>query len=201
MSEKLFNWLYGVIVSPSHTLEEISKEKPLGMAILVYLAITILNLVTNIFADDSFEQMFQLLSEAGIEIHMINVVTIMFLASIVLMFVGTLATHLFARMFKGTGGYVNFLSAYLFTSFVQIFMVPFTFIGNFFGLWGMVLSFLASLGIMVWAVVLMIIAIRESYKLLTGTSVGVFFLTVAVFLIIVGIPFFFVTFSMLVNVV
>jgi len=197
MSEKLINWFYGIIASPSRTLREISREKPIVPAIIIFFIITLINFLISFLGDSSLEEALLFLAEEGIIINVSSVFLVLFLVVIVFLLISTLLTHLFARLFKGTGGYTNFLTAYLFIRFLAIFYIPLTFIGSRFGFGGELLMVLGSLGISVWMIVLEIIAIRESYNLMTGTSVGIYFLTLAAMVVIIVVPLLLVLFSTL----
>ena len=184
MGEKIFDWLYGVIVRPVEALNEIAREKPVWWGLLIYLGISILGSLAAIFDPEvvaiyeevtrqfTFTIPFLLLSLGGILISVL----------VLLIYVGVL--HLFGRLFGGRGGYWNLFSAYTFASFPGIIGVPVTVLGGLLGVFGSIISGLVGFAISIWVIVLQVIALRESHGLSTGMAILAYFITIFILIIV-----------------
>lgn len=187
MSEKLIDWLFGVIARPVQTLNDIARERPVGLAVLVYLGVALLVAAASYLSDpnyfglDAIEELRYL-----IDLHLS--VPLLFILELLLGFIGLLVSvailHLVARIFKGTGGFWNFFSAYAFSEFPSIFIVPVIFISAFLGAFGVFLSGAVNFGLAIWTIVLGVIAIRESQGISTGAAVAVILIPLAVLVIL-----------------
>lgn len=185
MGEKLLEWLYGVLANPVRSLNEIAREKPVGLAFLVYLGVAALVIASNIFGDEGFLVLEESMSELGIFIPSSVLITGAVLLAVVSIFIMTALLHLLARLFGGTGGYWNLFSAYAFADFPMIISVPINFIAVYAGAAGSILGGLITFGLSIWVIVLQVIALRESHGLSTGASIGAY---VIHFVIIIAIP-------------
>jgi len=183
--DKLIEWLYGILARPVDTLNEIAREKPVGLAFLVYLAVATLVMVANLFGEEGRASLEELMFEVGITIPLPVIIGGGLLLALVSIFILAGLLHLLARLFGGKGGYWNFFSAYAFADFPMIITVPFTLIAVFAGVIGSVLDGAITFGVTIWTIVLQVIALRESYGLSTWASIGVY---VIQFIIIVVIP-------------
>ena len=184
MGEKLLEWLYGVLASPVRTLNEIAREKPVGLAFLVYLGVAVLVMASNIFGDEGFAVMEESMAELGIFIAspVIMIGTAIF--AVVSIFILTALLHLFARLFGGAGGYWNLFSAYAFADFPMIISAPITLIAAYTGTVGAIFGGLITFGLSIWVIVLQVIALRESHGLSTGASIGAYVIHLVILIVI-----------------
>ncbi len=184
MGDKLFDWLYGVIVSPSDTLNEIARERPVWWGLLIYLGISVLGSLAALFDPEVVGFYEEMTRQFAFTIPFLPLAIggLLIAVLILLIYVGVL--HLFGRLFGGSGGYWNLFSAYTFANFPGIIGVPITVIGGLFGVVGSVLSGLVGFGISIWVIVLQVIALRESHGLSTGMSILAYVLTLFILIIV-----------------
>ena len=181
MSDKLTDWLFGVIARPAQTLYEISREKPVGLALLVYSVVAFLNFAIS-FLGDRFDEV--LISELGINIPLpVILITVIFF-TLLSLFIATALLNLMARLFGGQGGYWHFFSAYAFAGFPLLIGVPVHFVAGFLGIFGSILSGVTSFGLAIWVLILQVIAIRESHSLTTGMSILAYFVYLIILVVI-----------------
>jgi len=182
MSEKFFEWLQGVLVRPVETLRDIAREKPVGLALLVYLGVSILNILVSVYSDPSMADLDELMYQIGLHIPLLTIIAVFVLVvtTVLSVFVITGLVQLFARLFKGQGGYWELFSAYCFASFPMIIGIPVSIIGLYLGFIGALFSGLISFGLAIWVIILQVIAIRESHSLSTGASIGAYILSLLV---------------------
>ncbi len=185
MGDKIFDWLFGVIARPVQTLNEIAREKPVGWALLVYLSVTILVLVANIFGDQSYRSLDEAMLDLGVYIPFPVLVIGGFVFAAASIFISTVILNLLAKLFGGSGGYWNLFCAYGFADFPMIISVPATLVAAYLGIVGSILGGIVTLGLSIWIIVLQVIAVRESHGLSTGASIGVYAIY---FVILIAIP-------------
>lgn len=186
MSEKFFEWLQGIMVRPVETLRDIAREKPVGLALLVYLGVSILNVLVSIYSDPSMADLDEIMYQIGLHIPQLNIIAVLVFVAITVIsvFVITGLVQLFARLFRGQGGYWELFSAYCFAGFPMIIGIPVSIIGYYLGFIGALLSALVSFGLAIWVIVLQVIAIRESHSLSTGASIGAYILSLVVLFVV-----------------
>jgi hypothetical protein len=176
MSDQIISWFYGIVAQPVKTLREIARENPANAAFMIYLGVTVLNLLVSLSNRQSIQALEDLMLEANIRIPFSVIIASSILISIISIFIITGLLHLLARSFKGDGGYWNLFSAYAFAGFPMIIGVPVNFISVFMGPAVSTLAGIINFGISIWVLILQIIAVRESHNLSTGTSIGVYLL-------------------------
>ncbi len=169
---KLLDWLYGVVVSPSSTLGTIAQARPAGMALLVYLGVSLLVAAASLYSGDQAVALAELRNITGIIIPTGLILAGTMILALFGLFAGTGLLHLIARIFGGSGDFWGFFSAYAIADFPMIFNVPVLLVSTFLGLVGSLLSALSSLGLSVWIIVLGVIAIKESHGLSVLASIG-----------------------------
>jgi len=183
MSEKLFDWLYGVIVKPVGTLNEIAREKPVAWGLAIYLLISLLGGAAALFNPETFAVIEEMMHRINMPISMGVMVFGSFLISFIGLFILVAVLHLFGRLFGGNGGYWNLFSAYTFAGFPNIIGVPVMILGGMLGVAGSLISSTVGFALSIWVLVLQVIALRESHGLSTGMSILAFVLTL--FLLVV----------------
>ncbi len=185
MSERLVNWLVGVIVSPGETLREIAYAKPVAWGVVIYLVVSVLAGAT---------------SNGAIPAHLHLTVTLLSpIFTVITLFIVVGLYHLFARLFKGRGEFWGLFSAVCFAGFVTIFMPPINLLSQVGGIGLGVVTGILSLGIMVWNLVLNVLAVRESHQITTGMSVlavliPIVILSVLMLILVVAVVMFFYQF-------
>ncbi len=184
MSERLIDWLFGVIARPGETLNEIAAEKPVGLAFLVYLIVAALNAITNTYSNQSMDAIDELMFEVGFYLAPYWFVIGAVFFSIISIFISTLLIHLFARLFGGRGGYWSLFSAYAFAVFPLIIGVPTTVFLGLTGVFGSVISGLITFGLAIWVLILEVIAIREAHGITTGMSILAYFIHLIILIVI-----------------
>lgn len=184
MTAKILDWLFGVIARPAGTLNEIARERPVGWALLVYLFVTLLVMLASFYGDASSASIQEALSQFNIYIPLSVIIFGALFFSILALFVSAALLHLFARLFGGGGGFWNFFSAYAFTTFPMIFSVPVFLLAGFTGAAGGFLSGMVSMGLSIWVLVLDVIAVKESYGLSLGRSIGAYLVYLALIVIV-----------------
>ncbi len=185
MGEKLLEWLYGVLASPVQTLNEIAREKPAGLAFVVYLGVALLVMGSNIFGDQGFAFLEETMAELGILIPVSVFISGAIVFAVASIFIITALLHLLARLFGGSGGYWNLFSAYAFADFPMIISAPITLIAAYLGAVGAIFGGLITFGLSIWVIVLQVIALRESHGLSTAASIGAYVIHLV---IIIAIP-------------
>ncbi|MDW7739697.1 MAG: Yip1 family protein [Bacillota bacterium] len=194
MFDKIINWLSGVITMPVATLNEVAKEKPAGLAFLVYTFVLILTSIVAVYSGAQFSSYENSMLEIGFQFPLYYIALAMIPFGIISLFISTLLIHLFARLFGGKGQYWNLFSAYAFANFPMIINVPISFLLGFLGIVGGILSGLFGFALSIWILVLQVIAIRESHSLSTGMSILTYLIQVvilfaAVILVIIAAVF------------
>ncbi|NLA05757.1 MAG: hypothetical protein GX881_08610 [Firmicutes bacterium] len=165
----ILEMLDGVIRKPVSALNAIAREKPVGWALGIFAAATLLNSLTADYA--AMEELFDLQAIAP---YMAVVQVISALAGL---FVSTGILYLLSLIFKGSGSFWSLFSALGFAQF-PIFLNP---IGALLGKVGGVAAALGGLltfGVGIWVMVLNVIALRESRSITTGASIGVYLIII-----------------------
>jgi hypothetical protein len=152
---ELLERVYGILFQPVETLRDISRERPMGEAVLVLIVVTMFTTWTGYFT----------LWSNGIFICAAVLVTL------VLWYIGTAIVHLTAELFAGNGHAKGLLAANGFIQVPRIFTVPLLVLLSFMPdpvRTGMML--IGGIGIMFWEIILSVIAVRENYGFSTGRS-------------------------------
>ncbi len=165
--------LDGVIRKPAAALNQIAQEKPIGWALIIYGAVTLLSVIST---DRTVLEQIPNLPQ-------INAISSI-IFSLVGLFVMTGYLHLLSRIFKGSGGYWGLFSTLGFAQFPGVLAPIAAVIRNTGGAVGSVLGGLISLISGIWVLVLYVIALRESRSLTTGTSI----LTYLIGVLIIALP-------------
>lgn len=158
-----------VVCKPAAAMNEIAREKPVGWALGIFAAATLLN---------SFTADYSALEEL-IELPMNTPYLALFqvISSLAGLFVITGLLYLVSLIFKGTGGYWGLFSALGFAQFPAFLNPVAAVIGKAGGAAGAILSGLLTFAVLIWVLVLNIIALRESRTISTGASIGTYVIT------------------------
>lgn len=153
---RLLERVYGVLFQPVPTLRDICRERPMGEAVFVLIAVTMFTAWTGYFT---------LWSNSIF-------ICVSVLTTLVLWYIGTAIVHLTAELFAGNGQAKGLLAANGFIQVPRIFTVPLLVVTSFASepvRTGMML--LGGIGIMFWEVILSVIAVRENYGFSMGRAI------------------------------
>ncbi|MEW6523196.1 MAG: Yip1 family protein [Bacillota bacterium] len=159
---RLLEFIYGTLFQPVPTARRLAEERPLGMAALVYLTATALTGSFNIIG------LSRQVNVAVLAVVPAAMVMVLVTLSVAVWLVYTGLLQIIAELFGGRGKGLSLLAATGFAGLPSIFMPVVGLISRAAG-WG--LEALFSLLLSVWAMVLMVIAVRESHQLSTGRSI------------------------------
>jgi len=153
LNNRVLSWLTGVISNPVTTFHEISREKPVGWALAVYLAGVLLVLLA---LDTGF---------------LFAVFWLFFAVVGIVILAGVF--HLAALLLGGRGGYTGMVCALGFAGFLYFLIPPLYLLGVTGGIPVRLLVFAFTLLIMLWMLILYALGIKENYQLTAGKSVVV----------------------------
>ena len=165
--------LEGVIRKPASTLNFISQEKPVGWALAIFTASTLLG---SLVAEKA---VFEQLPSTPATNPVVQIVV-----SVVGLFIFSGLLHLLSRIFRGTGDYWGLFSALGFAQFPGFLSPIAALIKSGGGIAGTVLGGIVSFGSAVWVMVLYVIGLRESRGITTGAAV----LTYIILIMLVALP-------------
>ncbi len=164
MKNQVLSWLTGVITDPVATMREVSGAKPVGWALAVYLAGTLLAALSS-----------------GASPLLVALAWPLFAAGGILLLAALF--HLTAGVFGGRGTFGGMLSALGFAGFLYFLVPPLNLMAAALGNVWVPLAVTAMAGLMVWTLVLYVIAVKENY----GVSAGMSLMVVLTPLILVGL--------------
>ena len=176
----LLSMYIGLIVRPIHTLQQIVEERPVGLGLLTLLIVAIANgIVTFGLGIDTsaFEEFAD--EEINVSVGFVVIGTLLFVAFVAVeLGFFSLIVHLISKLFGGDGAYTGMLAGLMMLSVLSLIPVipgvldalaaevaegetsPFE-----------TISFIVSLVVGIWSIVLAILLIRENYRLSTGMAV------------------------------
>ncbi len=164
MDAQVLDWLYGVLVSPTETFDEVASKKPTKAALLLILATSVLG---------TFAQPEQVIISNILPFQIprgwIIIADSMVSALSTLVVIG--AVFCISKMFQPTGDFPGILAAIGFAQFPAFLSLPANLLVYLPGPAGSILGGTASLGVGIWTIVLSVIAIRESRGLTTVRSI------------------------------
>lgn len=187
-----FKRIYGVIVRPKSTLEEISENASPWQGVMILALLSLLSIFMVFNKDYLISNMGQGASSYEIDMMMkmvpffmvFGVFSAMILTPI-FHFISTGIYHLIAEFFGHNGRGKGLFSALAFASVPSMISIIITFIFN---LGGMnILGLLISISIWIWTVVLKIFAIGKTYKISGLKSTFIYFIPFILGIVIVGI--------------
>lgn len=170
--------LFGVVADPVSTMQEISREKPIGWSFAVFSGITIIALWVSSLTPGETGSLFQTRTGFILGGLISSILFHLFISGLL---------NLLAHGLKGAGSYWGVFSALAFARFPLIFLPTGQLLGVAIGRGGSVLSGFVSLAIFFWFIVLNVIALRESQGFSTGKTI----LTWGLALFILALPIIF----------
>ncbi len=160
--------LYGVLFQPGRTMGRLVHEPPLLTAVIVFTVVQVLSGISNLALMPPFVS-----PQFG---HLSLSPTLLIFALLVgsyfFWFLSAAVLGLTAEFLGGRGrGYTLFVLLGL-AVLPRVFEGPVALLGRFVGSW---VTTLLSLGLSIWGIVLVIVAIRETYQVSTARAVATFF--------------------------
>jgi len=177
MGKDILDTLIGVLVRPTSTIRSVCQERPIGWAIIVYLVVSLVSIVTMIEPG--------MLEELGLpDLGMPTIVVGGSIINIITLVIFTAICHVAASVLGGRGSYGGLFCGFAFAALPLIFAAPLAVIALLPTV-GALLSGLGTFGIGVWSIILTILAVRENYLVSTGRAILIFLLP-AVVLTVLG---------------
>jgi hypothetical protein len=177
MEKGIIEKLVGVLVRPTSTIRSICEQRPIGWAVVIYLVVGLITTITMV--DPGMLEKLRLpelgMTEILVGFTIINIVALVILTAI---------CHVVASVLGGKGSYGGLFCGFGFAALPGIFAAPLAVVGLL-PVVGALLSGPGSLGIMVWSIVLSILAVRENYLVSTGRAILIYFLPLAVLMMLV----------------
>lgn len=173
--------IYGVIFTPKKTLADIGREKIWLSGILIFFIVMIFNFLIN-SSVAGLEQVEELVAIPANFYGAISIIGIIF--SLVMLFVLVGLYNLLGELFYQSANASGLLASLSFASIPAVFGPPLQYVLMLVNL--SILSYIVSLGIGIWLIVLQVIAIRESLSLSTGQALLLFIIPIIVTILIVG---------------
>jgi hypothetical protein len=177
----ILDWCAGVVSAPVPTLRLIAAQRPVLPAILVLEVVGIIVGAASGATASVTDASPGGLTTAG----MVAGAVLGGLLTVPSAALGALLVHVVARMFGGQGPYSAFFSTSGFASVVWVFTAPLTLLGTLGGPVGEAVSGVGELALFIWAIVLNVLAIRESYATTTGTAIGILLVSILVVIALV----------------
>lgn len=171
--------VYGVLFEPVQTMQKAAENPPLVTALVI---VTILSLLGTIMGLLTFARVFsQSLDSGGILPATRSLVPVGAVIGLVFSYVKwfgySAILHLVADLLGGRGSARGVFAAAGLAGLPHILLVPFQFLGYWYGLENLavsVLLLLASLAIWIWSSIILVVGLRETHRFSTGRSVLVF---------------------------
>jgi len=171
MSAVDFKRLALVLFKPSTTMRDVAREKPLPVAVLIYVALPVLFFAVEkiIFAEEP--SLWGLFAN-----HPSSMAVWMELSyhALPLFIVGALLIFLITRLFKTQGGFISHFCTYAYSLAPVYFIIPLIFLANSLQLAGPI-DFIFYV-IVIWHLVLVVIAVREGHSVSILNSIIILFL-------------------------
>ena len=165
----ILEMLEGVIRKPADAMSEIAREKPIGWALGIFAAATLLNSLTFDYTD--LEEL------VDFSVRTPPVLLLQVGSALAGLFVSTAILYLLSLIFKGSGSFWSLFSALGFAQFPFFLSPVAALMGRAGGVAG-AFSGLVSLGLGIWVMVLNVIALRESRSITTGASIGIYLIII-----------------------
>jgi hypothetical protein len=176
MEKGFLDTLIGVAASPTSTIRSVCQQRPIGWAMIVLLAISLVTLVT-------FIAMLQVLLERlglpGLGLAMPAILPVLMICSIiyiVMLVIITAIYHVVALLLGGSGSYWGLFCGFAFAILPYIIAAPLKVI-ELIPMVGALLFPGGILAIWGWSLMLHILAVRENYLVPTGRAILIFLMS------------------------
>jgi len=182
MGKGILDIIYNILASPSKALEEISKKKPLGWAMItaVFIAVVLsFTIVPN--PPELVEVIFDMEKGSFNTAPAIFFCVIIFLAAL---FIEGGIFHLIVVLLGGRGKYLGIVCGLCFAFLPLIFFAPLILLRALLGASGIILYHIGTLLLLLWTLVLSIIAIRNNYHYSLGRAITIYFIPGVILIII-----------------
>jgi hypothetical protein len=182
MEQGIWDALYQVLGSPSEGLRKVTKEQPLGWAVLFGVLVSLvfaLNLLPDL--PQLVQAIFRLeQGRVGIGLVMPAWVAI-FLA---ILFVSSGILHVAAVLLGGRGSYLGLFCGLSFAILPVMFFPPLALLRALLGFPGSILYLFGSAALFIWILVLVTLALRHNYSFSLGRAVATYFIPLAALVVI-----------------
>jgi hypothetical protein len=177
MEKGILDTFIGVLARPTSTIRSVCQQRPIGWAIIVYLAVSLITTVAWVEPG-----MLEKLGLPALGMPAILVGGLIY--NFVSLVIFTAIYHVVASVLGGRGRYWGVFCGSAFAALPAIFVAPLAVIGLL-PIVGALLSGLGTLGVVVWSFVLTILAVRENYLVSTGRAILIVFLPLVVLMALV----------------
>jgi len=162
--EGLLETAVGVITQPVTTLRRLTRERPLGWALVVAAVLSLLLTVVGVATAPNLPSRFFGLTLVGSAI-------LGPLLGVAGLFIGAGLYHLICLLLGGRGTYLGLVVGFAFAAIPYLLGIPFRILPPFLGSGGQALLDLVQLGLSIWVLALTTIAIRENNGFTTARAV------------------------------
>ena len=178
----LFDSLYQILVSPSEGLKEVTEGRHILWSVIISVFIAIVFALTIIANPSDFTRViFQLEKESVAFVPAVILWVVIFLIAILL---SAGAYHLVARLFRGQGSYIGMACGLSFSVFPLVFFAPLNLVRALLGFAGIVIYDILAIAVFFWVLVLIVMTIKNNYKLTAGKAIAVYIIPAAAVVII-----------------
>lgn len=182
--------LYGILFQPVPVLQYLSKEKPLGKGLFIFITVMIFNLIINrgINLLEPGQEMFTIPDNLFCLYGITGIFFSIFMLFIIAGLLSLLSEFIYHRG-NGSGLFVSFC----FAGVPGVLGPPLQYASLLLGVeyLGVILAVL----ILIWVIILNVLSIREALELTTGEAVFLFILPL-VFMLLIGAGIAFTVISM-----
>ncbi|MTI83565.1 MAG: YIP1 family protein [Firmicutes bacterium] len=186
--------IYGVLFDPARTFQKVAANPPLWQAVLIYVLVSVLTGAMGVFVN--FRIMPAAVSELSSTVMGLvqSILPLLALGGILLQFVKwftySALLHLLADFFGGKGTARGVFTVYGLAGLPTLFIIPVQLLvlgispGN---SWLDIFTIPVSIALTIWAVILLILGIKEVHGFSTGRAAAVVFTPVAAMAVLVVI--------------
>lgn len=173
-----------MVVRPTSTIRSICQQRPIRWAIVVYFVVCVVNALSAIGLGLPEGAGLPDLAPFSISVRIIGTLVGTLIIGLLTLVVLTAIYHVVASVLGGKGSYSGLFSGFAFAALPSIFSAPLAAISLPLGIVGTILYGLGSIGLIVWVVVLVVIAIRENYLVSTGRAILIYLLPLILLVIL-----------------
>lgn len=183
MERGVLDTIYQVLRHPSDGIREVTQDKPLAWALVVYVIAVVVWRVALLFGT-SGKKTGIFGSSGPLDVFLWAIVALLAL------FIAAMVFHVAGKVFRGQGSYWGLVCALAFAAVPVAFFAPLSVLDVLLGLPGFILYCLGWVALLVWAFgVLAIVAIRQNYDFSTRRAVAAYFSPAAAVLAVLALAF------------
>lgn len=167
----------GIIGSPVATMRKMSRESSLRLSLSVFLLVMLV--VTGTVLVDA-----DLAAQLG---GSVGVFAVLMPLSFLLLFIQAGACFGVARLLGAKGSFSSLLSLFALANAPSLFMAPLALLNFVPGIAASALYGLGSLALTIWVVILIIIAVRETFQVTIGRALLICYLPILLLVVLVAL--------------